>query len=76
MRWVIAYVSGKNDINYHNHILCVSKNVNVQYQCSCEFLVSVNGSNNELCTGGAHTKSERQKWNDITSCMSPLAPGK
>ena len=21
-------------------------------------------------------KSERQKWNDITSCRSPLAPGK
>ena len=42
MWWVIAYVSGKNDNNYHNHILSVSKNVNVQYQCSCEFLVSVN----------------------------------
>ena len=45
------------------------------YECSAFLVsVSVNGSNNELCTGGAHIhmeKSERQKWKDITSCKSP-----
>ena len=39
------------------------------------FLVSVNGSTTNYCTGGAHMytweKFERQKWNDMTSCRSP-----